>query len=112
MNRRTWMGVVALMALAVSNNHAQAQLGNLFRRGPSIEEISTSELASMLNEQSKAARDARATGQPPKPSDFVLVDVHTESEVKVSVIPGAITKSQYERDKEKYQGRTLSKDVS
>lgn len=36
----------------------------------------------------------------------VLVDVRSESETKVSVIPGAITKAQYEAEPEKYKGKT------
>ena len=35
------------------------------------------------------------------------VYVRSDSEIKVSVIPGAITKSQYERDRAKYRGRTV-----
>ena len=36
----------------------------------------------------------------------VLVDVRSDVETKVSVIPGAITKAQFEADPEKYKGKT------
>ncbi len=37
---------------------------------------------------------------------IVLVDVRSESENSVSVIPGAITKAQYEADPKKFAGKT------
>jgi rhodanese-related sulfurtransferase len=37
---------------------------------------------------------------------IVLVDVRSDSETKVSVIPGAITKAQFEAEPEKYKGKT------
>jgi rhodanese-related sulfurtransferase len=36
----------------------------------------------------------------------VLVDVRSDNETKVSIIPGAITKAQYEAEPEKYKGKT------
>ncbi len=35
------------------------------------------------------------------------MDVRSDSETKVSVIPGAITKAQYEADAKKYEGKTV-----
>ena len=107
MSRKAWIGVLALTALSVCSTEAQAQFGSLLRRGPSVEVISTSELASMLKDQIKSAREARGSGQHPKPADFVLVDVRSDAEVNVSVIPGAITKSKYERNRENYRGQTV-----
>jgi rhodanese-related sulfurtransferase len=37
----------------------------------------------------------------------VLVDVRSDSETKVSIIPGAITKAQFEAEPEKYKGKTV-----
>lgn len=37
---------------------------------------------------------------------IVLVDVRSDNETKVSVIPGAITKAQFEADPDKYKGKT------
>ena len=36
----------------------------------------------------------------------VLVDVRSDTETKVSIIPGAITKAQFEAEPEKYKGKT------
>ena len=36
----------------------------------------------------------------------VLVDVRSDNETKVSIIPGAITKAQFEAEPEKYKGKT------
>ncbi len=37
---------------------------------------------------------------------IVLVDVRSDAETKVSIIPGAITKAQFEAEPEKYKGKT------
>jgi rhodanese-related sulfurtransferase len=37
---------------------------------------------------------------------IVLIDVRSDAETSVSVIPGAITKAQFEADAKKYAGRT------
>ncbi len=38
---------------------------------------------------------------------IVLVDVRSDTETKVSLIPGAITKAQFEADRKKYEGKTV-----
>ncbi len=38
---------------------------------------------------------------------IVLVDVRSDTETKVSIIPGAITKAQFEADRKKYEGKTV-----
>lgn len=38
--------------------------------------------------------------------NVVLIDVRSDAETKVSVIPGAITKAQYEAEPEKHKGKT------
>ena len=38
---------------------------------------------------------------------IVLVDVRSDTETKVSIIPGAITKTQFEADRKKYEGKTV-----
>lgn len=107
MIRKTWIGLVVFATLGVFGNETQAQFGGLFQRGPSVEVISTSELAALLDQQIKLARDTDGTTAIPKPSGFVLVDVRSESEVNVSVIPGAITKSAYEKNRDQYRGKTV-----
>jgi rhodanese-related sulfurtransferase len=107
MNRNAWIGSLALVALSVCSPTAHAQLGDLLGLGPSIEVISTSDLATMLKDQVKGAKEGLTSDQSLEKADFVLVDVRSEPEVKVSVIPGAITKAQFEKDREKYRGRTV-----
>jgi rhodanese-related sulfurtransferase len=51
-----------------------------------------------LFKQIQASEEARKS--------VVLVDVRSDNETKVSVIPGAITKAQFEADPEKYKGKT------
>jgi rhodanese-related sulfurtransferase len=98
--------VVFAFLFIASAPEAAAQFGGLFGGGK-VETIETADLAKMLNDQRQAEAEAKASGaEPPKP-DFVVVDVRSEAEVNVSVIPGAITKAQYEKNKNKYDGRTV-----
>lgn len=99
-----------LIALALLANFdapvASAQLGGLFG-GPKVETIETADLSKMLQQQQKAEAKAKESGMKAPQADFVVVDVRSDAEVKVSVIPGAITKAQYEKNRQKYQGRTV-----
>jgi rhodanese-related sulfurtransferase len=90
---------------AISTPEANAQLAEFFGGGPEIEEIQTQELANMLRDQ-KATDQAAADGTSP-PRSFVLVDVRSDEEVNVSVIPGAITKADYEKEPNKYSGQLV-----
>ncbi|MCA9136622.1 MAG: rhodanese-like domain-containing protein [Planctomycetales bacterium] len=104
---KTWIGLIALSITLVATNTSQAQLGGLFGGGPKIETISTEDLNALLTKQKKAEADAGKAGKEAPPADFVVVDVRTDAEVNVSVIPGAITKAQYEKNLDKYKGRTV-----
>ncbi|WP_231742231.1 rhodanese-like domain-containing protein [Stieleria varia] len=100
--------LVVLIAIGCLNGvTANAQFGGLFGRGPKIETIETAELSKMLAQQRRVADAAREAGQPTPEADFVLVDVRTDKEVSVSIIPGAITKSQFEKNQAKYRGKLV-----
>lgn len=99
---------LAVLLLSIINSQiAAAQLSELFSSGPAIETIDTADLNKMLSAQQRADATAKAAGEKPPEPNFVLVDVRSEAEYKVSVIPGAITKAAYEKDVKKYQGRTV-----
>ena len=38
---------------------------------------------------------------------FVLVDVRSNAETDVSIIPGAITKTEFEQNRDRYRGKTV-----
>jgi rhodanese-related sulfurtransferase len=61
----------------------------------------------MLSQQRKAEAIARESGTEAPKANFVLVDVRSDAEVNVSIIPGAITKAEYEKNRDNYQGRTV-----
>jgi rhodanese-related sulfurtransferase len=82
---------------------AAAQFGGLFG-GPKVETIETADLFKLIQRQQKAEARARETGTEPSKPGFVLVDVRTDAEVNVSVIPGAVTKAQFEKNKKQYEG--------
>ncbi|TWT89366.1 rhodanese-like domain-containing protein [Neorhodopirellula pilleata] len=98
--------IALVLTLFVEAPIASAQFGGLFG-GPTVETIETSSLAKMLQQQQQAETKANESGEAPPKSDFVVVDVRSEAEVNVSVIPGAITKAQYEKNKAQYQGRLV-----
>lgn len=90
-----------LFAVGAFPQEANAQLESIFGGGSKVSEIGTEELAKLLKEQQQAAAKATAEGIAPT-AKFVVVDVRSDAEVNVSIIPGAITKEEYERAPDKY----------
>lgn len=86
---------------------ASAQFGNLFGSSPKVDAVSLEELKVKLQTQQQKEAEAGKNGIKKPQADFVLVDVRTDEEVNVSVIPGAITKAEYEKDRKQYDGRTV-----
>lgn len=85
---------------------ADAQF-SFFRSGPEIEEISAKELYQNLQEYSRNVEKARqSNNQPPQPN-FIVVDVRDPREYNVSIIPGAITKEQFEKNKAQFANATI-----
>ncbi|QDV70467.1 hypothetical protein Poly24_41910 [Rosistilla carotiformis] len=103
----TTLLIVSLMLLAFDAPSASAQLSNLFGFGPKVPTISTAELNQELAAQRDAEAKSLAAGTDAPVPRFVVVDVRSEAEVNVSVIPGAITKAEYEKNRQQYQGRTV-----
>ena len=94
--------VITAMSVADSaSGHAQTGfLGGLFG-GPKVVTISTEQLRDRLvNPKTNELK-------PAEQRDFVLVDVRTPEEFNVSVIPGAITKAEYEKNPAKYRDKTV-----
>lgn len=98
--------IAPCLLLSLLTSSAHAQFGGFFG-GPKVETIGTADLSKMLQQQREAEAKAKDEGTDAPQADFVVVDVRSDKEVNVSVIPGAITKAQYENDREKYQGRTV-----
>ena len=107
MSQKTFI-VFSFMVLSVMQlKDAVAQFGGLFSFGPKIEVIETKSLNKMLREQKEAEAKAEVSQTEIPPASFVVVDVRSEAEVNVSVIPGAITKKQFEKDRDQYKGRLV-----
>ncbi|WP_404308721.1 rhodanese-like domain-containing protein [Neorhodopirellula lusitana] len=96
--------VTLLSAMTLSP--VSAQFGGFFG-GPKVETIGTADLSRLLQQQQQVEAKSEERGTNSPQSSFVVVDVRSEAEVKVSVIPGAITKAQYEKNRRQYQGRTV-----
>lgn len=105
MIQKTWIGLIALAALGMASGETQAQFGGLFGFGPKVATISTDDLRALLAKRQQA--EAKEAGTKTPQSDFVVVDVRSDAEVNVSIIPGAITKAHYEKNRQQYQGRTV-----
>lgn len=99
--------VVAFTLLAfVKTPIAFAQLDGLLG-GTKIETIETADLNKLIQRQKEAEEKSKQAGEEPPKPDFIVVDVRSDAEVKVSVIPSAITKAEYEKNKSLYAGRLV-----
>ncbi len=99
-------GVITVIAL-IPSAPALAQFGGFFGGGPEIEIVDTATLSKMLTEQRKSEAKATQTGGAKPTPNFVVVDVRSDAEVGVSIIPGAITKNEFEKNRQAYAGRLV-----
>lgn len=105
---KTYFTLLAICFVgSLSCTTAKAQFGGFFGGGSKAETIETHQLQELLTERQKLIDAAKESGEEAPDSDFVVVDVRSDNEVQVSVIPGAITKAQYEKDATKYQGKLV-----
>jgi len=95
---------LGMLSLLTTPRFALAQFGGLFG-GPAAATIETKDLRAKLDKLQVAKDEAEKNDASAPESDFVLIDVRTDAEVNVSVIPGAITKTQYEKNAAKYKGK-------
>jgi rhodanese-related sulfurtransferase len=86
---------------------ANAQLGRLFGGGPKVETIETDQISKLLSQWQKTVDEAANAGETIPEADFVVVDVRSDREINVSIIPGAITKAQFEKNAAKYRGKLV-----
>jgi rhodanese-related sulfurtransferase len=100
------MMILALTLLVTSAAPATAQFGGLFGGGSQVPEISAQKLRELQLQQDKADQNAGG-GDQTAATAFVLVDVRTEAEQQVSMLPGAITKEEYEKHSDKYQDKKV-----
>jgi len=84
-----------------------AQFGGLFRSSVDVENIGVREMTKKLAVQINAVEAAKQKGETPPEADFVVVDVRSPKEMSLSIIPGAITKKQFEANREKYEDRLV-----
>jgi rhodanese-related sulfurtransferase len=99
-----WTITVALGLLACFSGVSQAQF---FRSGPEIKEISTKDLVQILNKRKQQEHAAKENRSASAKEEFVVVDVRDPQEYRVSMIPGAITRAQYEKNAKDYEGVTV-----
>ena len=76
-----------------------AQFGGLFAGSSAAPEVNVRQLMKLKAEPSD--------GFHPIAGQHVIVDVRTPEEYRVSMIPGAITKEQFEQNKSQYRNRTI-----
>lgn len=76
--------------------------------GEVVQVIDTDQLKRVLEGgQLTANRDDNDNPTSIDTASFVVVDVRSKREIEVSMIPGAITRDQYERDMADYLGKTV-----
>ena len=102
MKSKLYLPIIAFALLAtVTAPVAPAQFGGFFG-GPKVDTIKTTDLHKMLQQQQQAEIKAKESGANAPQANFVVVDVRSNAEINVSVIPGAITKAQYEKNRQQY----------
>lgn len=99
------LSLVLLASAWLATAPAQAQFGSLF--GSSVETVSTAEVQKILAQRQQVVQKAKAGGQQAPPPEVVLVDVRSDAEVAVSIIPGAITKKQFEKGYNRYKDKLV-----
>jgi rhodanese-related sulfurtransferase len=95
MTRKNFLFATVLVFSVAVVNDASAQFGNLFGRKQAVPEIKVEQLRELKLDEKKES------------SDYVLVDVRTREESSVSVIPGAITMFEFEKNRDRYRDRTV-----
>lgn len=85
---------------------ANAQL-SIFGRKEKVKTVSVEQLHKLLNEQQESEKQAKEDGKEQPKASFVLVDVRAAKEQAVSMIPGAITAQQYEKNRKRFAGKTV-----
>jgi rhodanese-related sulfurtransferase len=98
------IGLVVVLFCSNASS-ASAQFG-IFG-GPRVETIDTPSLVKMMNDRQAFVKQHQENGQEVPPPDYLLVDVRSEKEIAVSLIPGAIAKAEFEREAANYQNRTI-----
>ncbi len=101
MSRNIVLMVFAALVSGVpaATTHAQ--------RAPKVGEISANELYQLVQQRAQQVEDARQAGTAPAPANFVIVDVREPAEYRVSMIPGAIPKSEFEKNINAYASMTV-----
>lgn len=97
--------LVYFFLLVVGMSAVWAQTPPPFAKPPEV--ISTKELKALLDNREEANKRASAEGKQAADSKFVLVDVRSDEEIAVSMIPGAITKQQFEKEKDRYRDKLV-----
>lgn len=101
MSRNIVLTILATLSWIVpaATTHAQQAL--------QVGEISANELYQLVQQRARQVEDARQAGTTPAPAHFVIVDVRDPAEYRVSMIPGAIPKSEFEKNIQAYSGMTV-----
>lgn len=75
--------------------------------GKNVGLIETPELSKLVKKRLAEVEKAREEEKAAPESKFVLVDVRSDREMSVSIIPGAVSKAEFEKNIEKYKGKTV-----
>lgn len=99
--------LASLILIAAPVHFTSLHSTQLLADDPQVAVISTDDVRDLLNQQKSAEAEAKKAGRQVPTADFVLVDVRSEAEMDISIIPGAIAKDEFEANRDKYAGRTV-----
>ena len=69
--------------------------------------IKTSELSKLVLDRMAELKKFEAAGMTVPPQSFILVDVRSDRERSISVIPGAISQAEFEKNQKTYSGKVV-----
>lgn len=105
-NRKTAASTVLFLLLfgyGISLNSSNSLAQGTTQSSPTkIGVIETKELSKLVLERMEALKKSESEKVAPPPAKFVLVDVRSDREMSISIIPGAISQSEFEKNQAKY----------
>lgn len=105
--RSRFANFISLVLILAALNLTSPRPPRLFADESQVIEITTDDVRDLLDKQKRAEAAAKNAGRQSPPADFVLVDVRSEAETNIAIIPGAITRDEFEANRDKYADRTV-----
>lgn len=107
-HRHKLLGML-LLVCATNLNGTTLLLSQEVRTGSpqKVGVIETSELSKLVLDRIAEPKKFESAGMTAPPQGFILIDVRSDRERSVSVIPGAISQAEFEKNQKTYSGKVV-----